>query len=414
MHQDSEPKRHIMVRLRVVISAFLVGWAINSMALAPCTVLSNWYKAVDYAPIIKTAVWNGRIEESLDYARRTGYLVLWLVGSRQDGMEYSMEKFVSQNIGRQAFCNIINNYGNIILCYSEYSLVKKLKDQIYGYTNINMNGRGTAPNGYHVWHSGCGDGGGWADPPPCLHLLRVDSSTNILFHIACEQKSLGHARYEGKFSPYASQIPTTSRMLYATDAFAVFFKKYLDMFPTVKTTTVPNNAEDGWHTFVLHRENIVFRKNLQISDILVKEALSDTWSPDEDISCTLENADWFVDHDDTINITRFETSGISTPTIQIMCESTNSHTIGLCADSDIRIDTYATHIYTNVVSSIVAGGDMNEYAVVDTNVVAVNDVVIGSTNLQAYSSHHFIIEPNKNYYMCLGSKTKIFEFEKLE
>ncbi len=390
MRKDIEQKRHNVVR--TTIALWMMASSLQVLALTPCTNASNWYEKVSYSPDVRVGEWNGRTRESLDLARKTGYLMLWIIGARVDTSS-AMNKFIGKNIGRQAFCDVVNNYGNIILCYDEYSTARDIKNGIYQYRNGSSRSQNKHPNGYAVWHNGCGDGGGWADPPPSIHLLRVDSSTNVVFHMAC-QTSGGSVKYETEFSPYADSIPLPNAMLFVDDQFAPVLQKYLDLFPTVRTSTAPQTHDVvDVHTFILHRQNIIFRQNVLVKDILVKEYLDNSYSPIGGLGVRLSNGTWFRDYDDKIRVVADNGNDID-----LRLSMITNRTVTWQSNVPVTIRQYQTAMTTNVSTDAISAADGNTYTITETNVsMSAVGGAISVTNIPANVGHETYMRSNYVY-----------------
>lgn len=328
--------------MKRALSILLATIALQSYGLSPVKV-ADFYKSIDHSTDIQLGEWSGRGDLCIQKAKETGYLMLWFLTSIKSGA--TCEKFLKTNLCRNEFCNLINDYKYIILCCEDYgdSAVRNRKDSLYGFVSggkilDEKTGEYVRNwNGYSVKTEKDGVIN-YCDPPPSLHLLKFDTSANIIFHVC---GTVG--KYDTKFSPYASKFPIPDGMNKNEDKFAPWLKQYLDMYPVKEQiekyenaggqsqSYVPSTTQETKHgtnytyevveiavtetihptvyQIALHRDNLLFRSVTMMRDILAKGRIEDVFTQfDTGLQARNSVGKWFVNHDDTVSAISSELS----------------------------------------------------------------------------------------------------------
>lgn len=147
------------------------------------------------------------------------------------------------------------------------------------------------------------------------------------------------------------------------------------------------------HTFILHRQNIIFRQNVLVKDILVKEYLDNSYSPIEGLSVRLSNGTWFRDYDDKIRVVADNNNDID-----LRLSSTTNRTVTWQSNVPVTIRQYQTAMTTNISTEAISAADGNTYTITETNVsMSAVGSAISVTNILANVDHETYVRSNYVY-----------------
>lgn len=423
--------------IRIVSMLAVASMSITAHALSPVPV-DSFLANLDMSSDVKIATWSGRGDLCMQKAKETGYLMLWVLYEPNPMQPTivltSVKKFFENDLCRQKFCDLINDYQYIILCCENYNntAVYNRKNAIYGYPDPNqILNESTGQyernhNGYPV-HMG---GDSYCDHAPSIHLLKFDSSANVIFHV-CAGISYKMV-YDEKFSPYASRFPIPQAMCTGTgaqDEFAPWLKLYLDMYPVAKQIetygnsgahhqtagtnyiydvveiAVTETANPTVYQIAQHRDNLLFRAVTTLTDILVKRRIEDNFSM---LYSTLmarnDSGKWFINHDDTLSAISSEiSSGAKLQFTPIKeCKLEVNQRIG----SGFSLSEYGVTLITNVYNSTMKSEIGSSISVVVTNVeTVVSDRAISTETHERGESVSKHVVPGRMYVLSVGGNS---------